>query len=159
MIRLSKLTDYGIVLMTHMARGTDQVHTARELATRANLPPPTVSKLLKELLRAGLLSSLRGATGGYSLARPPGEISIADLIVALEGPVSITECTSTARGLCELEGHCPSQNNWQTINRAIHEALEKLTLAEMASANPFPITRPPRRNVVTHRKTNFESTP
>ena len=97
MFRMTKLTDYGIVLLTHFAAHDDRVaHTARELALETRLPLPTVGKLLKQLSRGGLLASQRGTKGGYILSRPPREITISAIIATLEGPVAITEC-NTAR--------------------------------------------------------------
>ena len=93
MFRISRLTDYGIVVMTHLAVcADDDTQNARELASCATLPVPVVSKLLKSLTRAGLLLSQRGTKGGYRLARSANEISVVDMITALEGPVGITEC-------------------------------------------------------------------
>src|SRR5260370_2296474 len=92
MIRLGKLTEYGLVLMTHIAQKHDRLlHTARDLAVESRLPLPTVSKLLKELLQGGLLVSHRGIKGGYSLARKPQEISVAEIIAVLEGPITLTQ--------------------------------------------------------------------
>lgn len=137
MLRISKLTDYGIMLLTHLAHGpTALPYSAAELAARANLPLPTVSKLLKKLARTGLLTTQRGAKGGFSLARQPEDISVAEMIRALEGPVAITECCILPHGQCRLERHCPVGTHWQQINRAVQEALEGLTLAAMT--RPFP---------------------
>src|SRR5664279_2478735 len=95
MFRMTKLTDYGIVLLTHFAAHDDQVaHTARELSQETRLPLPTVGKLLKQLSRGGLLASQRGTKGGYILARPPREITVSAIIATLEGPVAITECNT-----------------------------------------------------------------
>ncbi len=144
MIRIAKLTDYGIVLLTHFAAEPEQAtHTARDLAARANLPLPTVSKLLKLLSRAGLLISHRGVSGGYSLARPPGEISVAQVIAALEGPIALTECSPDAHGLCTLESMCPVQSNWRRINRAVLEALEGLRLSDMTRPLAQPLADAP----------------
>ena len=100
MIRLGKLTDYGLVLMTYIAHSHDRsLHTARDLAVESRLPLPTVSKLLKELLQGGLLVSQRGIKGGYSLAREPREISVAEVIAVLEGPIALTECSTDISGL------------------------------------------------------------
>ena len=130
MFRMTKLTDYGIVLLTHFAAHDDQVaHTARELALETRLPLPTVGKLLKQLSHGGLLASQRGTRGGYSLARPPREITVASIIATLEGPVSITECGGAIR--CEHESFCSTKPNWQIINDAIRASLEGLTLADM----------------------------
>jgi FeS assembly SUF system regulator len=132
MIRIAKLTDYAIVLLSHMAREpAGSVRTARDLVSDSKLPLPTVGKILKTLSRAGLLVSHRGAKGGYALARPAGEISIAEVVVAVEGPIALTECSSGAPDLCVLEPFCPVRSNWRKINQVVRHALERLTLAEM----------------------------
>lgn len=140
MIRISKLTDYGIMLLTYIARDPLHTRTARDLAVEAHLPLPTVSKVLKTLAREGLLVAHRGVKGGFSLARPPEEISVADVIGALEGPIALTECSLHASRLCQLEPQCPVGSNWQRINQAVLGALAHLTLAAM--------TRPLPRSVV-----------
>jgi FeS assembly SUF system regulator len=137
MLRLSKLTDYGTVIMTHMARQPARVYSAAEVATAVGVTVPTASKILKTLARENLLQSLRGAHGGYLLSRPPDEISIAQVIDAMEGPVGVTEC-SAALGLCAQEGSCSLQANWQRVNQIIRRVLSDLTLADMAQ----PVFRP-----------------
>src|SRR5919201_5762535 len=83
MLRMSKLTDYGLVLLTHMAqRSVEEVRTAHELAETSKVPLPTVSKILKELSRAGIVISHRGRRGGYTLARSPAQISVASVVEA-----------------------------------------------------------------------------
>jgi FeS assembly SUF system regulator len=132
MVRLGKLTDYALVLMTCIARGHDvSVRTARDLAAETKLPVPTVSKLLKELLQSGLLVSQRGTKGGYMLAKKPREISIIEIMAALEGPFALTECSTDVIGLCGLEESCPIKNNQRVINQAVRGALERITLAEL----------------------------
>jgi FeS assembly SUF system regulator len=135
-IRLSKLADYGIVIMTHMARHADRQHSAVEIAAEAHLPQPMASKILKGLARAGLLTSSRGAKGGYVLARPATAINVADIITALEGPIALTACIEDGPGECDIEAMCPARANWQRINDAIRGALEEISLAEMAHAIP-----------------------
>lgn len=131
MFRISRLTDYGIVVMTHLAaREDDEARNARELASFAQLPAPVVSKILKSLTRAGLLVSQRGSKGGYSLARSASEISVVEMITALEGPVGITECT-TQSGVCAQESTCHVRDPWQQINGAVTAALESITLADL----------------------------
>lgn len=138
MFRMTKLTDYGIVLLTHFAAHDDRVaHTARELALETRLPLPTVGKLLKQLSHGGLLTSQRGTKGGYILTRAPRDISVASIIAMLEGPVAITECNGMTR--CEHESFCSTRPNWQIINETIRGALEGLTLADMA--HPLPAVR------------------
>ena len=136
MLRISKLTDYGIVLLTHMARDERPIHNARDMASTSQLPLPTVSKVLKMLGRAGLLVSHRGVKGGWSLARHPTEISVAEILTAIEGPIGLTECSTSCGGGCELEPVCPVRNNWRKINQVIRDSLEDLSLFHMARELP-----------------------
>ncbi len=132
MIRLGKLTDYGVVLMTLMARDQKHsIHTARELAVVSRLPLPTVSKVLKILLHGGLLISARGIKGGYSLAREAQDISMAEIISVLEGPISLTECSTEVTGLCDLERCCPIKSNQRIISQVVNAALAKVTLLDL----------------------------
>ncbi len=132
MLRVTKLADYGIVMLTYFASRGAVTHNARDIAREVRLPLPVVSKVLKQLTREGLLLSHRGIRGGYGLARHAHEISVADIIRALEGPIAVTECADKLKGDCDLETKCPVRTNWHMINQAIHGALEKITLAEMA---------------------------
>ena len=122
MLRMSKLTDYATVILAHLSHSEGELQTAADVAARTGLALPTVSKLLKQLARAGLVASVRGAQGGYQLGRPAHEISAADVIDALEGPVAITACSS-AEVQCELESVCGVSSAWQRINSAIRLAL------------------------------------
>jgi len=132
MVRLSKLTDYGMVLMSCFARSpAGALRTARDLAAESRLPLPTVSKVLKELLQSGLLVSRRGMQGGYSLARTPREISLVEIISALEGPVALTVCSTDVTGLCDVEACCAIKRNQQVINEAIRGVLAKLMLSDL----------------------------
>lgn len=135
MIRITKQTDYGVVLLTHLASQPDRHVNAPELSAETQLPLPMVSKILKLLVREGLLLSNRGVKGGYSLARLPGEITMAEIIAALEGPIAITECIELSSD-CSHEQLCSVRSNWQRINDAVRGALEGITLAEMAAAVP-----------------------
>lgn len=136
MVRLSKLTDYAIVLLTKMASAPDAVHTARELTAWSQLPITTVSKVLKLLASGALLTSIRGKNGGYALARPPSRISVASIVEVMEGPVELTECSSPSPGQCQLEHSCPVRGHWRRINSAVVRALEELSLAELAAPVP-----------------------
>ncbi len=137
MIRLTRLTDYGIMLLTIIARERNgSTRSARELAARSRLPQPTVSKLLKALAHGGLLETRRGVRGGFSLAKPAEQVTVADIIAALEGPIGITECTAHP-GQCGVEPLCPVRTNWRKINRAVLEALRGISLAEMARPMTF----------------------
>jgi FeS assembly SUF system regulator len=136
MFRLNKLTDYGIVLMANVSRSSEELqHTARSLAKATRLPLPTVGKLLRQLSDAGLLSSHRGVKGGYNLARQAEKISVADIILALEGPIGFTEC-SVVPGLCDMERSCSIKINSQIIGEALRDALEHVMLADLNRPMP-----------------------
>ncbi|MCL7421846.1 MAG: SUF system Fe-S cluster assembly regulator [Methylobacter sp.] len=130
MLRLSKLTDYATVILSFMAKDEAHVHAAMEIAVATGIALPTVSKILKSLVKAGVLISTRGAKGGYTLARVPEKISVATVISALEGPIALTECSISHQG-CEQASGCDIRGNWSLINRTIHNALESVTLADM----------------------------
>ena len=131
MLRISKLIDYGTLVLTHMAGAPERQFSAAELAMVLNLGPPTVSKVLKLLGQHGLVKSVRGARGGYTLSRPASEINIAQVIDALdEQPFGLTECTSTP-GVCSFEAGCQIRINWQRINLAVRRTLEGVNIAEM----------------------------
>jgi len=133
MLRMSKLTDYGTLILAHLSGADGDLHTAADIAARTGLGVPTASKLLKILGKAGLVTSVRGSQGGYQLARPAAEISAAEVIDALEGPVSITVCSSGA-GNCEIESLCLVGSAWQRINVAIRRALKDVSLAQLTGA-------------------------
>ncbi|MDP3930856.1 MAG: SUF system Fe-S cluster assembly regulator, partial [Methylococcaceae bacterium] len=118
MLRLSKLTDYATVILSDMAKGQTQVHSAMEIAAATGIALPTVSKILKLLVNAEVLISTRGAKGGYVLAREPGKISVATVISALEGPIALTECSISQQG-CEQASGCDIRGNWNLINQTI----------------------------------------
>lgn len=126
------MADYGVILMVQLARTPTRVTTAVELSDATALPAPTVSKLLKQLSRAKLLDSHRGTKGGYSVARPPANISVADIVTAVEGPIALTECMSADGAVCEIEALCPTRTNWRQINDALVGALDSVSLADMA---------------------------
>ena len=138
MLRISKLTDYGTVLLAHLARNPDDVCSAADISSETGIALPTASKLLKALARNGLVTSTRGANGGYQLARAAAEISAAEIIDALEGPVSITEC-SAIDSHCDIEEACSVGNAWQRINVAIRNALHEVSLVDLLrSSSPTP---------------------
>lgn len=132
MLRMTKQTDYGFVLLSHLAQEPERVVNAPDLAGESRLPLPMVSKILKLLARQGLLESHRGVKGGYSLARPPQEISAADILRALEGAVALTVCVDGTPGECDRESFCQVRRHWQAINEAVEGALGKVTLGDLA---------------------------
>jgi len=132
LIRITKKADYGIILLVHFVSDTQNLScNARDLAATTRLPLPMVGKILKSLVRQGLLVSHRGVKGGYSLARPPENISVAEIITALDGPIALTTCSAHS-GDCEYEDGCPARSNWHVINRAILGALKNISLQQMA---------------------------
>jgi len=141
MLRISKLTDYGTMVLACLAARPEARLTATTVAERTRLGLPTVSKLLKNLQRAGLVSSSRGAHGGYQLARPAARISAAAIIDAIEGPVAITEC-SGHHSTCDLELVCSTGTAWQRVNAAIRRSLEDLSLAQLSGQETVALWRP-----------------
>lgn len=131
MLRIGRLTDYGTMILVHLARQASRVCSASDVAAGTRLALPTVQKLLKVLARGDLVRSARGADGGYALSRPPAAITASEILAVLEGPLGITEC-STADSHCELESGCPTGGAWQKIDRVIRRALDEVTLADLA---------------------------
>ena len=131
MLRISKMTDYAIMVMVELHALRGEVVSAHALAERSHLELPTVSKVLKLLVNTGLVDSYRGANGGYSLERNASDISVAEIITAIEGPIAMTEC-SVEEGLCAQESICSLRGNWQRISVAVANAMEGVSLAEMA---------------------------
>jgi FeS assembly SUF system regulator len=137
MLRISKLTDYAILVMVELCTTKDELLSAQALAERCGLETPTVSKVLKSLARAGLVSSRRGASGGYRAVSAPEGVSVADVISAMEGPIAMTEC-SVDEGLCSVEASCSARDNWQKVSRAVAGALQKISLADMSRPREWP---------------------
>lgn len=132
MLRISKLADYATLIMVQLAKDVDKLSSASTLAKALRLSIPVVSKILKILCQAGLVSSMRGAEGGYRLARPAMEISLAEVVSALEGDLAFTECCSK-RSTCTLESSCGAKNHWKVINEAIYSTLSKVTLKDVVN--------------------------
>lgn len=131
MLRISKLADYGTVVMVYLAKRSQILCNARDIALHTHLTVPTVSKLLKRLTAAGLLSSMRGVAGGYRLQRPAAEISVTEIIYALDEYRGLTEC-SLQPNECSLRGFCHVQGNWQLISQGIAAALDSVSLDDLA---------------------------
>ncbi len=157
MLKMTKLADYGMVLLLEAARepGLGSVHTARSLASSTQLPLPTVTKILKRLTRAGLLTSQRGASGGYALARPVDEINLVEVLSAIDGPLALTQCTDMSAEDCERETICPTRANWRLIHKTVLAALERLTLADLA-APPREVSRLVTLQALAHRHREHE---
>ncbi len=152
MLRLSRLTDYAVVALVQLGQAerglTAAVQTSPGIAAAIGLPEPTIAKVLKALAVYGLVVSQRGARGGYRLAKPLGEIPVADVIVAIDGPIALTSC---ADGAIECVSHslCPMAGRWGPVNDAIRAAVQSVTLADMAAA-PAPFAPRPRVSALAH---------
>ncbi len=140
MLRVTRLTDYATVVMTVLASRPEAVLSAAELAERAGLEVPTVSKLLKPLAQAGLVEGLRGVHGGYRLSRDAGQITLIEIVEAMEGPLAMTEC-SQHEGSCGIAHQCGVRANWRLINDVVADALRGVTLAQMLRPPPSSATR------------------
>jgi FeS assembly SUF system regulator len=141
MVRISRLTDYATVLLAALAQQPQRLQTATSLAEQTRIAAPTVSKLLKQLQRAGLVVSTRGLHGGYQLARPATEISAAAILDALEGPVALTDC-SVGAGQCEIEETCRVGRVWQRLSLAIRRSLYDVSLAQLAGIDTTQVSLP-----------------
>jgi FeS assembly SUF system regulator len=130
MLRIGKMTDYAMLIMSQMAKTPDSILSATALADALHLTAPTVSKILKMLSEANLVNSIRGAEGGYLLSKPAIEISVADIIAAMEGDLALTECCE-ASGLCVIDSNCTMRANWKKINKMVYIMLSKLTIVDM----------------------------
>ncbi len=132
MIKLSKLTDYSIVILSEMAYEPGGLMTASGLSQKTGLPEPTVSKVLKLLTRGEVIISTRGVNGGYSLERDPKEITIASVVTALDGPVALTACCiKSEETCCDYEETCKIKDQWSPVNEAMRDALESVSLDQM----------------------------
>ncbi|HEU0198656.1 MAG TPA: SUF system Fe-S cluster assembly regulator [Nevskiaceae bacterium] len=131
MLKLGRLADYATLVMTQLAISPQQTRSAHDLAQLSRVAPPTVAKLMRLLARAGLVEAARGAKGGYRLARAPAEVSVADIVTAIEGPVALTVCAAH-EGRCSIESDCGARSTWRLINAAIQQALKAVSLQQMA---------------------------
>jgi FeS assembly SUF system regulator len=138
MLRISKLTDYATVLLGRLAADPRTQLTAAQLAAETHIAATTTSKLLKQLHRAGLVDSTRGARGGYRLARPALEITAAQILDAMEGPMALIDCARHEHQ-CGIESTCGVGRAWQRVNLAIHRSLQEITLLELAGLAGEPV--------------------
>lgn len=133
MLRLSKLTDYAVVVLTRLEEAEEGgVLTAPGLAAATGLGEPTVAKVLKILAHAGLVEGRRGAAGGYRLTRPLREMPLTEVIAAIDGPIALTACVDNSSGLCDAEATCPVRGRWDPVNDAIRRALSGISIADLA---------------------------
>lgn len=147
MLRLSKLTDYAVVVLVRLAR-TDNVQTSPGIAAATGIPEPTVAKVLKILAASGLVSSQRGARGGYRAVRALSDIPVSDVIAAIDGPIALTACVEGSAGECESQGLCPMRGRWDPVNDAIQRAMAAISLADMQEFAVPAAFRVPARDAV-----------
>lgn len=131
MIRLSKLTDYAIVVLSQMAREPQARYASSQLASNTGVPETTVAKILKSVSAAGLINATRGAQGGYQLNIAGDKMTVRAIIEALEGPIAITDCVGGAQGCCNSEAKCPMRGNWDKVNDTIIHELDGVMLTDM----------------------------
>jgi FeS assembly SUF system regulator len=136
MVRISKLTDYAVLVMSHLASMPDAVISAQGLADDLKLPMPTVSKILKSLTQSELLTSQRGPSGGYRISRAPERISLMEIIAALEGPLALTECSGN-NSECAIEAECGVRNQWISINQFFYDLLSQIDLVQLNQGKPM----------------------
>ena len=137
MLKLSKLTDYAVVILAEMASKQGVLVNASELAETTHLPEPTVSKVLKILTRHKIIDSVRGSNGGYRLDKSPQDIDMASVITALEGPILLTQCVDKAGdNCCDRAAKCSVRGKWNPVNAAMQNALENVSLAQMIGGRP-----------------------
>ncbi len=134
MIRLTNLADYAVVVMTAAANARDPRLSAGSVAAATGLPVPTVAKLMGSLAKAGLLTSSRGPSGGFRLAREPQAITLADVVEAIDGPIALTSCMHDAASDCVIEGACAVKPHLSIVTRTVRDALRAVTLADLAGA-------------------------
>lgn len=139
MLRLSKLTDYAVVVLLRLGQ-TDSVQTTPGLSAATGVPEPTVAKVLKSLATADIVTSMRGAHGGYRLASGLDQLSVADVIAAIDGPIALTACVDGGSGLCDVQSTCGVRGRWNVVNEAIRSGLESISLADL-NRHPMPVFR------------------
>ena len=150
MIILSKLADYGVIVASHLAAVAPAQETTGQIATVTRLPAATVAKVLKLLAKAEIVRAARGAAGGYRLARGAAEISVAEIVAAIDGAFAITQCTGH-QAPCDRVAYCETRPHWTRINQAIEHALDSIALAEMMTRPlSFPVLATPALSAETH---------
>ena len=131
-MRLTHLADYAVVMMTAAARRESRARlSAAELSAETGVPLPTAQKLMGKLASAGLLTSARGAGGGFTLARPVTEISLADIVEAVEGPIALTMCSDGVNHECVLDAHCRVKPHMGIVGQAVRGALNAVSLESL----------------------------
>ena len=134
MIKFSRLADYAVVVLAILAKNDKELMAASSLSCQSGLPEPTVAKVLKKLSKNGVVISIRGASGGYKLAYSKEEITVAQIVTAVDGPVALTACVEESKDECCYTGCCPVKGRWDRVNVAVKNALSDITLADMMAS-------------------------
>jgi len=162
MFRLSKLTDYAVVVLMRLGEvdrvTRDCVQTSPGLSAGTGVPEPTVAKVLKALASAGLVISQRGARGGYRLARPLEAVSVADVITAVDGPIALTACVEGSNTCCDVSSVCAVKGRWDLVNSAMEQALGAISLGDMRDASVPLAFRVPVLSVLDGRVNGLSTT-
>ncbi|MCL5256802.1 MAG: Rrf2 family transcriptional regulator [Chloroflexi bacterium] len=133
-MRLSTKSHYGLMAMVDLAKNYGQGPVSlMEISTREDISLGYLEQLVAVLKRAGLVESTRGARGGYELAKAPGEVTVGDIVRALEGPIAPIECVSeeSNKELCGRESACPSRIVWVKMRDSMAQALDSTSLADL----------------------------
>jgi len=134
MIKLSRMSDYAVVVLETLCRQDGAALSASQIAVDSKVPEPTVAKVLKLMASGGLVTSSRGANGGYALARAPQLINVFEIVSCIEGRLSLTACVEGGDEPCALSGACAMTGRWDVVNEAVRKAFSDITLADMLLA-------------------------
>jgi len=155
MIKVSRMADYAVLLLCKMAKEKDLIYSAHELSINTSLPITTISKILTKLTKSEIIQSVRGVSGGYKLSKAPKEISVGNVIDIIDGKVALTVCIEENNNNCGLAAMCPSNSNWQIINNAVNNALNAVSIEEMAS--PIQNIKEQKMNIMFNKIINMEN--
>jgi len=135
MIRISRLADYGVVLMCEMSLSQGYTHSAHSLSEKTSMSESAIMKILKLLVKSKLLDSIRGPKGGYIVKKDPKDISVLDVVNAIDGPVAVTLCSQDSYESCEFKAACAAERGWVNINKALQTTLSGFTIADFITSN------------------------
>jgi FeS assembly SUF system regulator len=131
MIRVSKLADYAVVVLATLSHSDNGLMNASGISAKTGLPEPTVAKVLKLLAKAEIVQSVRGVNGGYKSIVTPQQLTVARIVTAVDGPISLTSCVDGSNDICNFESKCAVKGRWNSVNFAIRAAMEGVSLADM----------------------------
>jgi FeS assembly SUF system regulator len=135
MIRISRLADYGVVLMCEISSSQGRAHSANSLSKKTNMSESAIMKILKLLVKSGLLNSVRGPKGGYFATKDPKDINVLDVVSAIDGPVAVTICSNDSHDACEFKAACVAKRGWGVVNNALQTTLAGFTIADFITSD------------------------